>query len=167
MGGTLLMLNLLIAMMSSTYEERLKPNAKDMNFHNLVENYRLKHSMALIGPPLNIVMFLLFVIVEGICRFLDFVSCKNGVFDISHLLPIDIDYTKNKENTVGKHSGNVFSRSGSDLNLDITGIANGEIHEEEEEEEEEESTERDGHHSHESNGDTPGNTGCCVQIKNK
>ena len=90
--GTILMLNLLIAMMASTYDKRLRSNKKDMNFNDLVEINRLKHSMALLGPPLNIVMYFLFLCIEGICRLPELISCKTVVLDICRLLPIDIDF---------------------------------------------------------------------------
>merc|ERR1712154_156726 len=55
--GTVLLLNLLIAMMATTYDEKLDSKSKEVNFARTEEIYQLAHRQAIIPPPLNIFVF--------------------------------------------------------------------------------------------------------------
>eukprot|EP01084_Bolivina_argentea_P307706 531894_1 len=96
--GTVLLLNLLIAMMSTTYEEKLDAKSKEVNFSRTEEIYQLAHRQAIIPPPLNIFVFalsLLWYLIE-LCIF--GLSCAKYSLNLSKIVPIHIDYENiNKE----------------------------------------------------------------------
>lgn len=68
--GTLLLLNLLIALMATTYDDKLEVKSKEVNFARTEETYELAHRQAIIPPPLNIFVFVVFIawyLMEGKC----------------------------------------------------------------------------------------------------
>ena len=102
MAGTVMLLNLLVAMMASTYEEIKEGTAKRVNFSRARQTYNLAHRNAIIPPPLNVVVFALLVVVM-ILEFLVWaLSCGKYIFNVDKIIPVKINYelaaNKKKEN---------------------------------------------------------------------
>eukprot|EP01084_Bolivina_argentea_P111712 199268_1 len=92
--GTVLMLNLLIAMMSSTYEQIREGTAKQVNFARAEQTYSLAHRNAIIPPPLNVFAFILSIL-WFIFEFLLFlISGANFILNIEKLVPVFINYDR-------------------------------------------------------------------------
>eukprot|EP00484_Ammonia_sp_Unknown_P014069 CAMPEP_0197080372 /NCGR_PEP_ID=MMETSP1384-20130603/214092_1 /TAXON_ID=29189 /ORGANISM="Ammonia sp." /LENGTH=484 /DNA_ID=CAMNT_0042519255 /DNA_START=85 /DNA_END=1539 /DNA_ORIENTATION=- len=95
--GSVLLLNLLIAMMASIYENRRQVTSKDVNFSRTEETYQLAHRNALISAPFNLPAYAISILVELITLIV--LTCSGGkyVFDIFSLVPVSLNYTKTKK----------------------------------------------------------------------
>merc|ERR1719206_1208946 len=98
--GTVLLLNLLIAMMASTYETIQEGTTKQVNFGRAEETFHLSHSNAIIPPPLNVVVYGLAVFWFTFEFLLWVVSCGTLMIDIEALVPVFVNYASQnvKEN---------------------------------------------------------------------
>eukprot|EP01083_Nonionella_stella_P207975 755059_1 len=102
--GTVLLLNLLIAMMASTYEQIREGTAKQVNFARAEQVFNLSHTNAIIPPPLNVLVFAFSIIWFLFELLLWLLSGGNYIFNIEKLVPVKIDYdfnlgiNKNKRN---------------------------------------------------------------------
>eukprot|EP01083_Nonionella_stella_P061283 159736_1 len=90
--GTVLLLNLLIAMMASTYEQIRGGTAKQVNFARGEQTFTLSHRDAIIPPPLNVLVFV-FSVIWFLMEFLVWLlTCGHFILNIQNLLPVRIDY---------------------------------------------------------------------------
>eukprot|EP01083_Nonionella_stella_P080159 220125_1 len=113
--GTILLLNLLIAMMASTYERIREGTAKQVNFARAEQTYALAHRHAIIPPPLNGVVFAVSC-VWFFFEFLVFVfSCGKAIININGIVPLYIDYNiihdhheEDDDNEEQKSDGNTY-----------------------------------------------------------
>ena len=90
--GTVLLFNLLIAMMATTYEDKLDAKSKEVNFSRTEDIYSLGHRPAIIPPPLNILVFGLAVIWYFFELIVFALSCAKYHVNITGMRPVSIDY---------------------------------------------------------------------------
>merc|ERR1712154_617817 len=86
--GTVLLLNLLIAMMATTYEDKLDAKSKEVNFSRTDEIYQLAHRQAIIPPPLNILVFGLSLLWGLVEIFIFAITCGQYMINIDLFKPI-------------------------------------------------------------------------------
>jgi len=94
MFASVLMLNLLIALMASTYETRRENNAKDMNFAKLEELDRSLRDIQWINAPGNLIAAVVWVFIEMARHIVICGSCGKKQFGITELLPFRIDFNE-------------------------------------------------------------------------
>merc|ERR1712228_861681 len=123
MGGTVLLFNLLIAMMATTYEDKLDAKSKEVNFSRTEEIYSLGHRPAIIPPPLNILVFGLAVIWHLFELIVFALSCAKYHVNIKQIKPVSIDYEqalidkeKQRQRTGKKKSMIKIVKNGQDEN---------------------------------------------------
>merc|ERR1712154_587119 len=90
--GTVLLLNLLVAMMATTYDEKMDAKSKEVNFSRTEEIYNLAHRQAIIPPPLNILVFVLSMLWYLVEAIIFAVSCRKYLINIECIKPVHIDY---------------------------------------------------------------------------
>ena len=100
--GTIIMVNLLIAMMASTYENLKEDRTKYVNFARAAQIYSSAYRYAIIPPPLNLVVYIIGIfwgIYEGlvICF-----SCATWMVNLRFCDPITVNY----HSTVGETNHN-------------------------------------------------------------
>ena len=105
--GTILLLNLLIAMMASTYEQIREGTAKQVNFARAEQTFSLSHRNAIIPPPLNVLVYA-FSIVWFTFEFLVWL-CSGGkyILNIEKLVPVYVDYDEEFEQFENKNARNI------------------------------------------------------------
>jgi hypothetical protein len=96
MIGNILLLNLLIALMASTYENKRESTSKVVNFTRTEETYSMSLRNALVPPPFNIAVYILTFIFGVISLLVVLFSCKKYFVNISVLQPATVDYRKKK-----------------------------------------------------------------------
>eukprot|EP01084_Bolivina_argentea_P241321 405153_1 len=92
--GTILLLNLLIAMMSSTYELIREGRASQVNFVRSKQIYSLAYQYAIIPPPLNIFIWALSPI--WYCTEWLVLVCTNKKYtiNVTKFVPVSVNYSK-------------------------------------------------------------------------
>jgi len=106
--GTVLLLNLLIAMMASTYEKIREGTAKQVNFARAEETFGMSHSNAIIPPPLNVIVFALSILWFAAEFLLMLCTCFTFILNIEKLVPLSIDYAANFPKLQNKNSRNLL-----------------------------------------------------------
>lgn len=95
--GTIILLNLLIAMMGYTYEQVREDKTPAVNFARAQQIYSLAYKFAIIPPPLNIIVYGLGC-VWWLMEFIIF-ACSRGwyVLNLRKFVPVRVEYYKQVE----------------------------------------------------------------------
>eukprot|EP01083_Nonionella_stella_P075424 205042_1 len=90
--GTVLLVNLLIAMMASTYEHLREDKTKFVNFARSSQIYTSAYRYAVIPPPLNLIVFVVAALWGTFEMIVLFCSCRYRVVNMRRFDPISVDF---------------------------------------------------------------------------